>query len=1074
MFRHLQGTQPMARMDPRDFLDGVVLPALYAQLDRVFPEFDWRRRGGKWETGPNLDADRVGYFVGRPGRAFCREKTKHQWAVAGGESCTWTRYVVRAASEPRGQEWLRAVVQLADEIGGIDTSPITRDPVSDEERVKWARMAEERRAETERYRTESDRREQRERARDEADARRFVADALELYRQGEDQSPLHRYLKQRGRDEGKMPGGRWPSGAFFAPTKVMGRSVPTVVVPAIRDGEVVGAQRIFIDRLGKKNPQVVQRGGEATPKATTGRMTGAYAQVGRGLPDRVLVLCEGWEDAVAIHQATGWTVRPCISTSGLQSVTLSESDQAGLDAVIIAGDLDSEKRPKNGRPFRPGQEYARDCADRIRRDYGIKVAVALPAHAFAPDLVTADELPRTGKSVDWENIANTLGDGVVKARMGLSRAAADVREQGPWPWEIAWKEAQAASNPPAPAPPPAPDQAETDAAGDAAFVPDGGSDRSKPQWDKETGHWYCWAWKLEAWVRWDNACGRWLDPFAPVLSPHNLKMAHEYLAAVHAPARIGKDGGGLQLIETGSRCYLYDGTKWVEYGETAMAVIRGEVRRYFAEHCKPKTNRNGEITHYVPANISKSEVESIAAAVIDETRTVLPHEAFQFQFWSKPNIDRDRRIIREHATWQRVVDQPERHGLPAPESVTPIRNGLVNLEAWVKEMRLELLPHTPLFFSTGCVDAELPIQEARAALDAGGLDGLEAYAWSLCPEWRMVLEHAFAADDPECAPGTIRELGKVFGYHLTCSMDHHKANIAWHVGPPKCGKSTILKVNAALMGPSNCVSSSMEDMADSFHFDLWIGKRVAHLPDLAVSGRMDKISLTEILKKLGSAEPMSVNRKHIKGIPNWRSMAKIFIAANQMPPLPDPTMALPRRSIAFAYKNIVKVEDAGLERRIIHPRSLAGVLLWALVGLYRLHAEGITQPKWSASLIEDLREQGSRYPGFIEACLEIDNEDADAWLATEELTRCFAAYSRAEGSAYAPEASRLVAEIRGLLVQHGWVEQARNQRGGRNGYRGLGLSAAGVALLDGQHQGQPAGAAGSPGYGDNAFLPPFA
>lgn len=1046
----------MARMSPVEFRDAEVLPVLFERLPAVFPEFDWRPRGsGEWVAGPHADPA-VAEFVGagRVVRLACKRSNAGHFFAHGGRRCSWERYLTGGASEPQGKEFVRAVVRLA-ELVGVDASPLVRDPVSDEEKARWAKRAEERKDEAARRAAEAERRERRERDALAERGKRFVADAASRFvEDNKDIGPIAAYLTRRGRDVRKMPGGAWPTGAIYATTLVGGRRdgegggrrVGTIVVPVMRAGSITGAQRIFVDRLGEPRPVKVYRDGEEVRKAAVGLLDGGYAQVGRGFPDRVLVVCEGWETGVAIHQATGWTVRPLISTSGLVRIELSEADLAQIDRVVVAGDLDREYPGRNGRPpFRPGQQAAQACADRVRTVCKRPAAVALPAHAWAPGLVTADELPADGKSVDWEDIANKLGDEVVKARLGLSAAAATPEVQGECAWIAAWK-------------------AEHEGGGGGEGPAKPREDRSRPR-VRPDGRVERWHHEAQRWVAWDEDQMLWLEPFGPLLPANHLDAAREYLLARHAPARVDRRGGGLALIATAGRAYRHIGTRWTEYSEDPAQVIRGDVRRYFAGHCKPKVTRGKyPLTHYVLANISKTEVETIAAAAIDEVRTLTPLDDFQSQFWVRPNVaaEGDRLVfLADVAAWDRRIDRPEEEGLPEPDQVIPLRNGLFNLQGWRERQRIEMLPHTPLFFNTGSVEAELPIREAMEALGDGGSEGLrrlEAFGRGLCPEWCEFLDRTFRHEDPAAAPTTAREVHKVIGNLLTTDMTYHQANMVWLVGPPGGGKSVFQGVIMALLGASNCVPSTIAQLDSQFHLRSWIGKRLAVFPDMDVSGRADKKKIVEMLKMLATGDPISVDRKHLDEIVGWRNMARMLIAANQMPPLPDPSSSFDRRSMCFEFRHPVPAEekDPNLMDRLTTPRSLAGVLILGLIGQIDLAEEGFIQPVWSAGPLDDLRDQGSMYPAFIAECLEIvrptDEGYEDAWLASREIGAAFARYAEVEGSNYTPRVATLISEIKAPLVQAGWLSVKPTRHGNAKGYQGLRLSARGRELVQAGEQ----------------------
>jgi DNA primase len=109
-----------------DFYDDVVLPAVIERLDRVFPEFGWRRDSRGWvatdeEFTHRTFAARAERVVARPGHSG--------FLIHGGESMSWTAYL-NGGVLPQGREFVRTVRELAAR-AGVDTAPIERSPPRD-------------------------------------------------------------------------------------------------------------------------------------------------------------------------------------------------------------------------------------------------------------------------------------------------------------------------------------------------------------------------------------------------------------------------------------------------------------------------------------------------------------------------------------------------------------------------------------------------------------------------------------------------------------------------------------------------------------------------------------------------------------------------------------------------------------------------------------------------------------------------------------------------------------------------------------------------------------------------------
>jgi len=108
-----------------DFYEEDVLPALFDQLDRAFPEFKWTRVDSGWDASRNPFSDR------RPtirGRIVCRQP----WGFVGdeGASVSWLAYA-NGGRPPVEYEIVSAVRKLAD-LAGVDDSAINRPFTSEE------------------------------------------------------------------------------------------------------------------------------------------------------------------------------------------------------------------------------------------------------------------------------------------------------------------------------------------------------------------------------------------------------------------------------------------------------------------------------------------------------------------------------------------------------------------------------------------------------------------------------------------------------------------------------------------------------------------------------------------------------------------------------------------------------------------------------------------------------------------------------------------------------------------------------------------------------------------------------
>ena len=94
--------------DLGDFLDQVVLPALFNRLDTAFPEFGWKRGGSGW-TATNRDYTKK-ITRARAERVVCNRP--FGFLVHGGEATSWLSYINDGVN-PTGPAFLQKVKELA-------------------------------------------------------------------------------------------------------------------------------------------------------------------------------------------------------------------------------------------------------------------------------------------------------------------------------------------------------------------------------------------------------------------------------------------------------------------------------------------------------------------------------------------------------------------------------------------------------------------------------------------------------------------------------------------------------------------------------------------------------------------------------------------------------------------------------------------------------------------------------------------------------------------------------------------------------------------------------------------------
>lgn len=960
-------------MRPSDFYDDEVVPALRDGCVTAYPEFGFKKHPKGWVA--TIDP---GVFGVRPDRILVHRNAPFYISIAespkNGLGMTWVQYE-NGGEQPKGKLYIEIVRRIAEKLGVdasiLDAEKLTPNQLEEIEkrRQEHVRLAKARALEDEKQE-----------ANDRARAIEYAGRLIRSCMEHADRSVADKYFRNRGRVIENLPGGQLPECIQYTPNAGSKGMIRAVVGITLNDRyEPVGGQRIFVDNTGKTIESEIN--GKATRKATFGKPFGAMCILGDPIEGKPIVLCEGVETGLAILECTGWCVGACISAGGLEEVSLNllrSMLERSSSVVIIAGDLDREKENDHGvQVGLRGQSACAKSADRIRHELQQPVAELLPSHADLPELVNQDEQPLEGKSVDWEDAIN-LDIDRVRALFERSIACAMLDLADP-----------ARFAPPAEEPI---EHEESDPVDDFEQAPI------------------------------DN---RKFKPYGNGVYPKNqLDAAHEFLLEHYAPNTIGREGAGLKLALFSGLIHVYKDGHWVPMDAKPLDIIRPQVQRHFRKHCKAMaTKQTPPRVHYVDANLSKSECDSVAQAAIDEVTIPLPQNDFRSQFWLHANIDGEGDIMYEPMR-DRVIWRPqnEKPPLPDAEAVIPTINGIINLEAWRKSGELCVMPSTPQLFNLGRIEASIPVDEINEVMK-GSLDDLEEHAWSMCPEWAEFLEQCFDQPKKDEMHGVIRELHKVLGNWIAGDLGHHRGNIVWLIGPPGSGKSVLLRVVQALIGKSNFVSSTMAQLDSDFHLNSWIGKKLAIFPDMDF-GRQDKRAVVERIKLISTGDEVSINRKYLSEIPAHRLGTRIAIAANNIPTIPDPTQAIARRSLAFEMRNTIPIEeqDAGLAARLEKPSSLAGIFLLALIGIKRIDEDqGFRQPACYESLIDDLKDQSSDYKGFIDDYLIVDN-GAEHSASERDLWALWNKYREEQGVMSQPKIKQFMSQLKTCLtgIDYGW------------------------------------------------------
>lgn len=334
-----------------------------------------------------------------------------------------------------------------------------------------------------------------------------------------------------------------------------------------------------------------------------------------------------------------------------------------------------------------------------------------------------------------------------------------------------------------------------------------------------------------------------------------------------------------------------------------------------------------------------------------------------------------------------------------------MQNGLLDVEAAARGMADALHPHTPDFFST----AFLPYEWTPGAE---------------CPRFER-----FVADvlpDPEA-----REMAQMLAGLLLVPETCYNVFFVL-LGDGGCGKSTFLKVLAAMLGEANVCSVPLAMMAEKHtmqRLTRYLANLVDDSPTADATSHGHSIADVEgVLKKTTEGAPLHVEPK---GVDAWDAPATARCVFCQNPPLPhfvDRSAALwdrvriipfPRRFRGTAEQN------PHLAREII-AEELPGVFAWAVRGLGALRE--LTQfPQCAdgAKVIAEHKEICDREAAFL---ADRYIYAAGVFTASAEIYTAYRSWCDAEG--YRPKsAANFAQDVQ--RVFRGRVEWTRRYVGGK-------------------------------------------
>lgn len=276
---------------------------------------------------------------------------------------------------------------------------------------------------------------------------------------------------------------------------------------------------------------------------------------------------------------------------------------------------------------------------------------------------------------------------------------------------------------------------------------------------------------------------------------------------------------------------------------------------------------------------------------------------------------------------------------PNPRYLVSFRNGLLNIEKWMKNHLTPLVPHTPLFLNVNSLPFDFDSQAEEPT------------------EWCNFLNSIWLQDAE--SQETLQEWA---GYSLIHDTRQHK--ILLIIGPPRSGKGTIGRCLLDLLGAFNVIGPTLSSLGGDFGLQAFLNKMLAVISDARLTHKGNNNTIIERLLSISGEDPLTINRKFLPPL-TVQVPTRIMMMSNELPDMRDASGALAKRFIILTLtKSWLGKEDTTLSHRL--QAELPGILLWALKGLARLQNRGrFRQPESSAEIIADFEAMTSPIKAFV-------------------------------------------------------------------------------------------------------------
>lgn len=279
------------------------------------------------------------------------------------------------------------------------------------------------------------------------------------------------------------------------------------------------------------------------------------------------------------------------------------------------------------------------------------------------------------------------------------------------------------------------------------------------------------------------------------------------------------------------------------------------------------------------------------------------------------------------------VDMPAWLGKDGPRNLIVVQNGVLDVDRLLAG-RPASEPHTPDWFST----TVLPYDYDPTAK---------------APRWEAFLNQVLDGDQE-----AIALLQEWFGLCLVADTSQQKFLLL--TGEGSNGKSVVLEILVQLLGEANVSHVPLELFGQRFQLIETLGKAANIATEI---GEIDNVA-EGILKAFTSGDRMQFEAKGKQPI-SARPTARLVFSTNSLPRIVDRSSGIWRRMLLIPFSVVIPEKDQ--DKQLVQKLSteLPGILNWAIEGLWRLRAQGFTEPAVSKRALAEYRLDSNPAQAFL-------------------------------------------------------------------------------------------------------------